>query len=267
MIIMPSAPASTDNYALFDHAFTGFTDTTGKTVVSSSITGGEATLVLLALGQSLTTNATPTPFTPTSPKVHNLNIYDGITYRAVDPLLGTAGTGGNYLSRLGDKLISDGSFARVILVPAAIGGTYIHDWIPSGLFDHRARVALKRIRAQGWVGNADVTFRVLWEQGQGDTAAGIGTLQAIWQARFQQIVGTINGFGLGTPQITVPKDTMVANVIDATIRAAQAAVVDNVQVFAGPDFDTLTGVTNRSDGTHPSDTGADNFASLIQPYF
>jgi hypothetical protein len=55
---------------------------------------------------------------------------------------------------------------------------------------------------------------------------------------------------------------MTANVVNSTIQAAQAAVVDNVLVFAGANTDSLTGGTNRSDGTHLSNVGGQSNANL-----
>ena len=260
-------PGPTNIYALDQtYAATIFTDTTGKISVSSVISG--PTLVLLIVGQSICASSSPTPYTPVNANAHALNIADGVVYKATDPLLGDTGItvstfGGGWPSRVADNIITHGKFPRVILVPVCIGGTSIIDWTPAGVWNGRLRVALLRIRSMGWIGNVNVTYRAVWDQGQGDTPP-INTTQAQWQSRFAEIVTTINSFGIGAPKICVPQDTWAAGA-NATIRAAQAAVVDNIQIFSGGDFDTLTGANRQGDNLHFSDLGAANAATLIEP--
>ncbi|MDI1264039.1 MAG: sialate O-acetylesterase [bacterium] len=247
-----------------------YTDTSGKTSVSCSITGGQSTLVLLVVSQSIPANSAPTAYTPSNATAHALSVIDGNCYRATDPLLGGTGQppsgatfGGSYVSKLADKIITDGKYQRVIVVVSSIGGTSAADWAPTGPWNAHLRTALLRIRQKAYVGNADVTYRVLYDQGTTDAVN--GTSQANWQASFQQIVGTINGFGLGAPKICVSIDTMATNATNATIQAAQQAVVDNVQIFQAGNLDTLTGGNRQADGTHLSDTGTTNAAALNEP--
>lgn len=266
--ILVPAPGPTNIYAL-DQTYSAqiFSDTSGKVSVSSAISG--KTLVLLVVGQSICASSTPTAYTPSNANAHALNIADGVVYKATDPLLGTTGMtastfGGSYLSRLANKIITDGKFPRVILVPVCIGGTAIADWTPAGIWNGRLRVALLRIRSMGWVGDPNVTFRMIWDQGQGDIG---GTTQAAWQSSFQQVVATINGMGVGRPdKIVVPQDTWNGSTSNAIIRAAQAGVVDNVQIFLGGDFDTLTGANRAPDNLHLSDAGAAAAAAIIEPF-
>ena len=71
-------------------------------------------LAVLSLGQSLSANVNGPPFRPAG-HVSNLNIFDGKCYAAADPLLGTTGNGGSYLSRLG-ALLADKD-RDVLIVP------------------------------------------------------------------------------------------------------------------------------------------------------
>lgn len=269
-----SSPAPSNIYSLdYTTAAQGniYSDTSGKGgVQSASITGGQSTLVLLVVSQSISASSTPTAYTPTNALAQQLNINDGNVYKAIDPLLGTTGQppsgstfGGSVTSRLIDSIITASKFARVIAIPVSIGGTTVNDWSPLGPWNGRLRVALLRIRSMGWIGNPDVTFRVLYDQGTNDNTA--GTSQAAWQASFQQVVAFINSFGLGKPKICIAQDTMASNVTSSAIRAAQSAVVDNVQIFSAGDWDTLTGGTNRQDGTHLTDAGAASAAGLARP--
>lgn len=261
------APAPTNIYALTEWNSTGFSDATGKSTVSGTISSGESTLVLMCFGQSIAASSAPTAYTPSNAKVHQLNIYDGLTYQAADPMMGLSGKagggfGGSYLSRLGDKIIGDGKKSRVILVPISIGGTTINEWA-TGNLAHRLDVALLHLRAQQWIGNPDASLKVMLDIGQTDGAN--GTTQSAWLASFAKAVNRINKLGIGSPPIYVAQSTYQLSAANSTIRAAQAAVVDNVQVFAGPDLDTLTGADRQADGTHLSDAGADAAATLWRP--
>ena len=260
-----AAPPPSNVYALFDNLGAMNTSTAGKTSVATpTFTAGDA--VFLILGQSLCVNVGPTPYTVThTGSVLQLDIYNGIFYQANDPLIGTGQTGGSWMSRLGDKLITDGKYTRVILVPACTGSTAVLDWSPSGILGHRTMVAFKRIRQSGLP-----LTGVLWEQGQQDVTN--GTSSATWQARFAQVRGIAIGLGYNVDWL-VAVDTMTSGATSATIQAAQAAVVDGVHVFAGPNVDT--GVpdpaSRQADHTHPNDAGEANlrdiWAAVIEAHF
>jgi hypothetical protein len=239
-----------------------YTSTSGKTSKSSSITGGEKTGVFIVAGQSLAGNHGQSLYTPSNGKAHLLNVYNGVVYDSPDPLMGASGSAGSWVSRFSDKLITAGIFTRVIVVPVAIAGTPIADWSPRGPLNQRLRVAYLRIRSLGWVGNADVSIGAILALGETDSSG--GTSQANWQADFSLVKGTLDGLGF-TGKWFVAKETMLSNATNSTIQAAQAAVVDNVRVFAGANTDSLTGGTNRiGDGTHLTDTGNNNNAALWQ---
>jgi hypothetical protein len=235
----------------------GFQNIAGYTPVSGTITG--STFVLVAIGQSIGTNRAPTPYTPVNALVQNLNPYDGLIYTAKDPLLGPNNTGGNYNTRLADKLITDGKFPRVIIVPVPIGGTSVLDWTPAGVMNQRLRAACLWIRSYGWIGNANVKFGVIYDQGQADVTLGTGS--ALWQSRYAQVKASFVALGCYFDWF-VPIDTMITNVTDPTIQAAQAAVVGG-RTFAAWNTDSLTGGTNRqADGIHLSDVGSASNAAL-----
>lgn len=245
------------------------TDTTGKTVATPTI--GSGTLILIVNSQSIPDNTLPSPVTPTNTtKVLQLDVYNQTIYQAAGNLLGTDGTGGagctttgSYQVYLADKLVTDGKFSQVILVPVGIGGSSVMDWSPQGMLNQRARVACLSIRAKGWIGSG-ASFGILYDQGNADannnTLHGVPTA-ATWESLFIQWQNTYYPLGCNFP-IFVATETMQANVTNATIQGAQAAVVDNVKVFAGANIDSLTGGTNRADGTHLTNTGGQSAANL-----
>lgn len=237
-------------------------------LTSKSATISTKTLVLLAAGQSIGANSAPTPFTPVNSTVDMLNPYDGLVWGAKDPLLGASGTGGNYTARLADRLVTDGKFARVIIVAVAAGGTSAFDWSTSGVQNQRLRVACNLVKSLGWIGNANASFGIIYDQGQQDAA--ISTPAATWEVEFANIKDSIDGLGCTFPWF-VPTDTMLANLTNSTIQGAQAAVVDAVSIFAGANTDSLTGTNRQADGTHLSNAGsaanAALWVSLIEAHY
>lgn len=244
----------------------GNNDIGGKTVVSSAISPGEKTALGLFVGQSLETNFSGSPlYTPSNAKVHNWNIYDRLMYAGADPLLGCEGPAalnlafGNYISRLADKLINAGTFARVIIVCIGIGNTTVADWAAGGRYNARLTSAIQAVTTTLGI---PITFI---HYGQGERDGVIGTSQSAWQTSFASVVSTIRTAGCNAP-IFVAKETYQSGAANATIRAAQAAVVDNVTVFAGADIDppVIPDAERQADRTHLNATGADHRATLEQ---
>lgn len=232
-----------------------FASRDAKTIRDPRISEGENTAVFIVAGQSQAANYAE-PSTPTNgSKIDQISIDDGGTYAAVDPLLGcnNGSNAGNLFIRVADKLITNGTFDRVILVPCAIGGTSIALWTAGGVLHSRLLAASARCAAR----SLPVTA-VLWHQGERDGADGMG--QSTWEGHFANLLAAFRATGEDCPWI-VARSTLQGNKTSSAIRAAQAAVVFGT-VYAGPDTDTLTGGTNRSDGTHFTATGANSAAEL-----
>ncbi len=234
----------------------GYRETVGRTLRSPEIIPGETTFTAVVAGQSNCGNYGN--FTSVSltngAKIDNLNFFDGGLYSPAYPAIGCEAPGGNWVWQFADKLITGGVCQRVILAPVAVGGTFINAWANDENLFGRITIALRRLAAVGRPADA-----ILWQQGETDGEA--GTSQATWQARFGTMKGRVVAAGFD-PAWFVARSTLINGVTYSAIRAAQAAVVDGVKVFAGPDTDTLTGGTNRHDNTHFTATGADAAATL-----
>lgn len=260
-----SGYSAVDPFILNDSAGAAFRDTGGKTLRSTVINPAVKTLVLITAGQSQWTTITTSSFTPTSASaVDNLNIYDGALYNCAGPLLGAqytpSGGSGNLSARVADLLVTNGIFDRVIVVPVAIGATSIAQW-ETGPLATRISVAIKRLAARGITpATTGVTFALLW--GQGETDGVNGTAQATWQASFGNIKAAAIAAGF-SGRFFVVKETWNGGITYSTIQAAQAAVVDNVTVFAGGDLDSLNSSNRQAGNTHFNDTGAAAAATLV----
>jgi hypothetical protein len=261
-----SGVSMADPYLLPDYISslvnTGYRDTKGRAYRPLTINPAARTLVLLNPGQSNSINVLPSANNPTNAaSIDNFNIYDGAAYDlASTKLLGTQDAGnGAIVTSVADRLITNNRFDRVILVPMGISGTPIAVWANGGVLKDRVKVAMMRLAARGIVpGMTGVTFALLLMQGEADKS--LGTPQAVWQAQFGEFKANALAAGF-VGRMFVCQETWSLGTTGPTVRAAQAAVVDNVIVFSGGDLDTIDN-TGRVDTTHFSNTG-DGLASAI----
>lgn len=248
----------------------GFDNNNGYGVVGSkslravSLNTAVRNLVLLTAGQSNMASVGPSAYAPANGSVlDNLNVYNGLNYAAADPLLGSSyhdqlGSGGVSL-RVADLLVTNGKFDRVFIVPIAVGGTSISQWRSGGALYGNIAAAMARLNAAGLIpGATGLTFAFVWGQGESD----IGTAQATYQAGLGEVLSTLTATGFNG-RAFINKQTWNAGTTDANVRAAQAAVVNNVTVFAGADADTLNAASRQADNIHYSDAGMASFATLI----
>lgn len=254
-------------YGLNDYSETVYKTTAGRTTATAPAADAAGLGVILVGGQSQAANHGVSNYTPTNAaNCLQINIYDGVVYRLVDPVLGATGSAGSYIGRLCDKLITAGKYTTVVMVPFAIGGTSIGQWSSTGpttdglraagWWSHRLVVAIKRAQQYGYTISG-----ILFEQGTQDAA--YGTTQAAWQAGFADLVTTARGAGHNGKWL-LPRSTLVSGVgSNATIRAAQVAAADGSTVIAGPDLDTYTGANVQADGVHRTDAGNDNVATAL----
>ncbi|CAN7171411.1 sialate O-acetylesterase [Rhizobium leguminosarum] len=238
-------------------------DLTGRVEVSRGVID-ERTAVLVVIGQSLSVNEVPTPYVPIhGSAIDQLNIYDGKLYRAKDPLLGINVSGGTVTSqrgtwmlRMADKLVADGHFDRVIIVPMAVGNTRVEQWADSAsppyLFNKINVVGL-RLRDAGLPCTA-----IMWGQGESDTIA--NTSQASYAASLKRVIAEFNHAIPNCP-ILVAQESYYYGNTSAAVLAAQASVVNNTTVFAGENVDLISS-SGRYDNTHLNEAGADQRATL-----
>lgn len=249
----------------------GYRSTAGKTVRSLTINTGIRNLVLIVAGQSNYQNVANTAYTPTNGSaLDNFNVYDGGMYAAADPLLGaswtytTLGVGGtnpspgNIGTRVGDLLITNGKFDRVILVPVAIGGTAVADWA-TGAVSNRIPTAMARLASRGITpATTGVTFAVIWGQGESDA----GTGQATYTSRLNTVISNAASAGF-SGRWFINKQTWIGGVVDTNTQAAQVAMPNGSTIFAGADADSLNATNRYSDNTHFNDTGMAALATLV----
>jgi hypothetical protein len=239
--------------------------------------------VVVSAGQSNAANSTPVGqiYEPRN-LVYNLNIEDGKCYVARTPVLGNNGYGSSFVLPLADDLIDNGIARNVLLVPLAIGGTYIEEWRPSGgkYFSRfgRAVSQLKRM-------NIEPSY-VLWHQGEGNAAPlntgyTFGVFGSTDQNRrievtedlreavkiayirdFISMAKTLRSMGVTAPIFLATASLCQMTDGEPTIRSAQRFLPDQgMGIFAGPDTDEIDS-NRRYDGCHFDLAGQEQHALL-----
>jgi carbohydrate esterase-like sialic acid-specific acetylesterase len=209
------------------------------------------TAVLLIAGQSNAANFGGQP-TVSAHGARIVNFHSGRCYVAGSPLLGSTGTWGEYWTETANLLVSFGHFERIVLVPAAIGGTSIARW--------SAGADLNRmlLHTAAGVAAAGLTItHVLWHQGEED--AGRGMRESDYRAHFDSLVKSLRGIGVTAPvYVSVATKCLLLGPYSENKPVARAqAKLPSVEagVRAGVDSDRLLADTDRFDGCHLSGSG------------
>lgn len=244
-----------DPFSIKEWIYPPYTDLTGKVTSNPRLIPVERTFVGILAGQSNISNWGVTRYTPAHlSKIDNINIVDGGCYQGKDPALGATGVDGSWLFRFADKLIAAGTFDRVMLVPIGVGGTKIEQWLPSALLGQHLPVAFRRCAGLGLNVNA-----VLWQQGESNPS----TSSADYQALFASMITPLRAAGYSAPWFVGKSTWLPGSGVSAGVRAACAAVVDGVNIFAGADTDTLTtGYRQPDPSPHFNDAGSNAAADL-----
>src|SRR5262245_8210113 len=199
--------------------------------------------VLLIIGQSNGGNHGETKHTARR-SVFNFNPFDGLCYRACDPLLGATGDGGSPWCMLGDALIADGFARSILLCPLSVGGATVGDWAPGGIYHHRMIYGIEKLREAGFHPSY-----VLWHQGEADALHGTSADQYVSAfralARSLRVLMFAPIYVATASYFAVPEGYGASQ---AVIRRAQQSVISPEDaILPGPDTDLIK---DRFDGCH-----------------
>lgn len=241
-------------------------DVSGKTPRALAINGAENTLIMICAGQSLAANLIADTFTPVNgSKLDNLGWYDGRNWAAANPLIGTYSTSHNFNFKIADGLISNGKFDRVIIVPVAMSGTSVNQWVndyttePTGYY-RMIQAAAKKLAAQGVTPSTPgVKFLLKWNQGESDTQG--ATSQVNYTADFNKLV-SLCATDLPGVKWMVAKESWYIGAVSTAVQNAQTALVNGTTIFAGENMDSLDATKRTGDNTHLNATGGSAAATL-----
>ena len=218
--------------------------------------------VFLVAGQSNAANHGDIPYRPKS-EVYTLNFMNMRCYLAEDPLSGSSGMGGSIWSRLGDQLVKEGVYRKVLFVPLAFGGTFARDWIQGGSMVRRLDLCLSRLYKA--VGGIVPFSAVFWQQGEAEANHTDMSPEA-YVEHIQCLIASLRERFVVAPVFVATATLCACNspVFDNArqIRKGQHdLVMPELGVLAGPDLDQV-GIDERYDACHLSDIGLSHCARL-----
>ena len=186
-----------------------------------------------------------------------VNFFDGRCYLASSPLLGSTGSWGEYWTEAANQLVHSGRFEKIVLVPAAVGGTSVARWSAGGDLNLLLRHTVDRVAATGF----KITH-VLWHQGETDAAIGMG--EQDYRSHFLSFTGSLRGVGVMAPiYVSIATKCLVAAPYSehSPIARAQAALVSiKSGIRIGINSDQILGEVDRYDGCHLSGSGMSKMA-------
>jgi Carbohydrate esterase, sialic acid-specific acetylesterase len=191
--------------------------------------------------------------------VFNFNPFDGLCYRACDPLLGATGDGGSPWCMLGDALIAEGFAQSILLCPLSVGGATVGEWAPGGTYHHRLIYGIERLREAGFC-----PCYVLWHQGEADAL--YGTSADDYVNAFRVLAQSLRDLDIRAAiyvaiasYFAVPEGYGASQAI---IRRAQQSLISPKDlILPGPDTDLIR---DRFDGCHMGNTGLREHAQMWQ---
>jgi hypothetical protein len=230
-----------------------FLDTSKKTPVDCASIMGPGTMVALVFGQSNSANHGETPYTP---KRSVYNFFDGKCYVAADPLLGATGNGGSVWSRLGDMLVDEGMYDKVLFVPIGVGGTPIVRWTVNGDLHRRIIETIFQLNKK----KIRITH-MMWHQGEADRV--MGTKKDDYKRMFMAMLQDIRKHGVDAP-IYVAVATLCGSAPEGLeIQQAQRELVNtDIKIYPGAFSDEIQSILDRHDACHFSNAGMQKHAHL-----
>jgi hypothetical protein len=183
--------------------------------------------------------------------------FNGACTIAASPLLGATAAEGDSLTPMADELIRSGRYDRVVLAPAAVGGTEIARWVEGDLAPV-LRQALDDVQARYNVTHA------IWHQGETD--ADNGTSATDYRSRFDTLLSRWRAQGLFAPVlVSVTTRCDSAWRADNPVAQVQRSLPDRARgLYPGPDSDTaLSAAELRGGECHHKAAGQAHLARLL----
>jgi hypothetical protein len=221
----------------------------GKTEIACP-SQDEATAVLLVAGQSNAANSQGQRYQ--SPDDRVVNFSEGHCYRAASPLLGADDYNGESWTLLGLKLIRTGLYNRVIVIPAASGGSAIRRWATGGDLSAMLVTVIRTATSRYTI------TAVLWDQGATDFT--LQTPEERYRSDLKALIDQIRAEGVTAPffitRCSVGGEKWTE---DNAIARAQAALADGKTIFDGPNTDHDVPRSDRYDGYHFAASGQEKW--------
>ena len=220
----------------------------------------EKTAVILLIGQSNIDNSGAQNFrSEYGDKVVNYSC--GECYIAESPLLGSTGQGGEWGTLLGNNLIKQKTFNKVVLISSAISGSSILSWQPGKIFNLLLLEVLSDVKELYKIDY------IIWHQGEEDW---ITLDESKYTQSLSSLVGSVRQAGVNAP-FFVSTTTHCREpgwfADNAVARAQMASRNESLSIFLGVNTDKLLLAEDRYDDCHLSESGqeklAEEYAKII----
>jgi hypothetical protein len=220
--------------------------------------------VFLILGQSNAANHAEKKYTTQYPG-NVVNYFDGKCYVASSPLLGATGEGGEFITPLADQLMANGTYKKIIIIAAAVGGSPISRWQRDGDLNELLIGLINEVQRKFHITD------VIWHQGETDANPPYRTTTKIYLASFQSLLNSLTALEVRGP-IFISIATRLCDAHsdwreDNPVATAQNMLIDNKRIFLGADTDKLVERQHRYNGCHFDSYGqsktAEAFANSI----
>jgi len=221
----------------------------GKAQVECPVQAND-TGVLLILGQSNAANQAQKKFTTQYPN-NVVNYFDGKCYVAASPLLGATGQYGEFVTPLADQLLSQGTYNKIVIIAAAVGGSPISRWQRDGDLNEPLVALIKDVHRQYLITD------VIWHQGETDAGYPFYTSKKLYVSSFYSLLDTLTELKVSAPIFVsiATKCTGADWTEDNPIAIGQKMLVDNRRIFLGVNTDQLVEQKDRYDACHFNETG------------
>ncbi len=209
------------------------------------------TMIAVTFGQSNSANFANARYQPASGNVYSF--HDGNCYRAIDPMPGASGGGGSVWTHLGDKLLNQAGYQRVIFATVGEASSEIARWSPNGDLFLRLLETLRQLRKSGLE-----PTHLLWHQGEADAMK--KTSAENYQRHFRAMVNGLRREGIDAP-VYISIASYCYGEASEIIRIAQTQLIDiNHKIYPGPNTDNIIGMEYRFDDCHFSARGLEKFS-------
>jgi hypothetical protein len=210
--------------------------------------GNNKSAVFLIIGQSNAANYGAKLFL----SERNIYAFDkGQILKAKDPLPGASGKKGSIWIPFSEMLLKNQIYDQVLLVNIAEGSSTVSDWALHGEYHQKLIGTLYQLENLGILPDY-----IVWQQGEEDNL--MQTSFDLYKMKLQGIITEINritnkasiflSLTSFSPGSRTPVNTGIR-------RAQKEIILENMNVFSGPDTDKYIGSDFRYDGIHLSEAG------------
>lgn len=198
--------------------------------------------VIVAFGQSNIANSSS--YRIPSEEVPNvINWYKGECFKASSPLLGASRSSGEWVSKVSQFLVDNGTYEEVLVLSLGIGGSPISAWAEGGKINIRFIEEIKNLNK-----NYKITD-MIWHQGETDLKWGVSNNN--YKYNFISLLKSIRNLEINSPIFISVASYCHGGLYPNQISKAQIELAETLDgVYLGANTDILIKSNMRYDDCH-----------------